>query len=298
MEKFIISIMTFWIPVAKVRRTLRQKLKDYFLLHNKKFQKTLQDVIQILQDEQEIFATISIPWNSCLFQRPQYVANHISKNGYKFLYCDHSLKNFLGYKIKNNVIILNPQILFYLPNNITHNINIIVPSPEGWCNMKVLNALQDKGYKIIYDLIDDFDESISGNNKEQLKVFNNLEDVNPKLCLATAKNLYQGLVNRFGEEKVLLNPNAVEIENFININTNPIPDDIKQILEQNKPIIGYYGAMAPWLDWDLLNKLHKIRPNYNFVYIGLNYGDALKNLQPSSNVFYLGKIITKLVFFA
>ena len=289
MQKFIISILTFWIPIPNIRRQFRKILKEFFLLHNKRFQKTLQNITQLLKNEKKIFAMVSIPWGYCMYQRPQYIASHISKFGYKFLYCDVSLQNFLDYKVENNVIIINPNILLHLSTNVAKNINVIIPCNEGWCNIDLLNTLKNKGYKIIYDLIDDFDESISGNNTEQLKVFNNLEEINPRLCLATAKNLYNMLAKRFGEEKVLLNPNAVEIENFTNIDTKTIPEDLKSILEQGKPIIGYYGAMAPWLDWDLLNKVHKMRPDYSFVYIGMNYGGALKNLKPNRNVFYLGE---------
>ncbi len=64
---------------------------------------------------------------------------------------------------------------------------------------------------------------------------------------------------------------------------------MKHIVEMNKPIVGYYGALASWLDWELLNRTHKNRQNYNFVYIGYNYDNSMQQLQTMPNVFYLGE---------
>ena len=96
------------------------------------------------------------------------------------------------------------------------------------------------------------------------------------------------MVERFGEEKVLFCPNAVDIDNFTDLHKHPIPSEIQPIKEKGKPIVGYYGAMAPWLDWELINTMHEKCPEYEFVYIGMDYQRALNNLHPKENVHFLG----------
>ena len=64
----------------------------------------------------------------------------------------------------------------------------------------------------------------------------------------------------------------------------------KEILNENKPIIGYYGAFASWFDYDMVSNLAKQRPEYNIVLIGSKYDDSLEksNIEKLDNVFYLG----------
>ena len=114
-----------------------------------------------------------------------------------------------------------------------------------------------------------------------------MEKIDHDKITVTAKRLYNQLLQRFPEEKLVLVPNAVNIENFINIPSSA-PEDMIEIVNQNKPIVGYYGAMAPWLDWDLINEVARRKKNYNFVYIGVDYQDALKNLEILDNVYFLG----------
>jgi len=58
-------------------------------------------------------------------------------------------------------------------------------------------------------------------------------------------------------------------------------------LPAGKPIIGYSGAIAPWVDWKLLSVAIRENPDMNFVFIGALFQLKKFPLQ-SKNVFYLG----------
>ena len=54
------------------------------------------------------------------------------------------------------------------------------------------------------------------------------------------------------------------------------------------PIIGYFGAIADWIDLDLVFDVAQSRPQYSFVLIGQIFGRDTSQLQALPNVFLLG----------
>lgn len=62
-----------------------------------------------------------------------------------------------------------------------------------------------------------------------------------------------------------------------------LPEDpvFQRIVAKGKPIIGYYGALAPWLDYSLLNAVMRQCPDYEFVFIGIDYMGGVKKLDVS-----------------
>lgn len=56
-----------------------------------------------------------------------------------------------------------------------------------------------------------------------------------------------------------------------------------------RPIVGYYGAVADWVDTGLLAELAAARPNYSFVIIGEVHGEDISALKALPNVHLLGE---------
>ena len=55
-----------------------------------------------------------------------------------------------------------------------------------------------------------------------------------------------------------------------------------------KPIVGYFGAIADWIDLDLVYAVAKSRPQYSFVMIGQVFGRDISQLESLPNVRMLG----------
>ncbi len=82
-------------------------------------------------------------------------------------------------------------------------------------------------------------------------------------------------------------PNGVHPEEFINIHKDFVPEEMKHILSTGHKIIGYYGYLAEWMDYQLVRRLALARPNYEFVFIGKAIYD-ISVLQGIPNIHLLG----------
>jgi glycosyltransferase involved in cell wall biosynthesis len=69
-----------------------------------------------------------------------------------------------------------------------------------------------------------------------------------------------------------------------------MPTDLAAILKPNRPVIGYYGALARWFDYDLVRQAAQKHSDWDFVLIGPNHDNTLiaSNLLSMSNIHWLG----------
>ena len=87
-------------------------------------------------------------------------------------------------------------------------------------------------------------------------------------------------------------PNAVEFDRFAREEAPaPLVDPaLSDLLSAGRPIAGYYGAMARWFDYELLDEVSRLRPDWSFLLIGPDHDDSLAG-QPAlarPNVAWIG----------
>lgn len=134
------------------------------------------------------------------------------------------------------------------------------------------------GSRIVYDCMDDWD------------TFNNLGpfNVSEEKNLAKECDLLvvtsQELVRKFERRELhpLLARNGADFEFFKTAPSNDLLSNIP------KPIVGYFGAIADWIDLDLVAGVAKLRPSYSFVLIGQVFDRNVSALEALPNVFLLG----------
>lgn len=230
----------------------------------------------------------SIDWNIPQFQRPQHLALNLSKLGCLFLYCtSNNYDNVNGFQEINDHLYLTNR--FDLIKKYLHKGWIIIHAGHPDYTIQEIEKYKQSGFKIIYDYVDKIDPLINGNSGTVARRHNLMGKSNIDLGLATARNLYLELKKKIGSQKTLLNPNGVDLEHFsFNHGPPPVPADLKPIVDSKKPIIGYYGALAKWIDYSLINKIARNHPEWNFVFIGWDYDCSVSKLQPLANIFYLG----------
>jgi glycosyltransferase involved in cell wall biosynthesis len=70
----------------------------------------------------------------------------------------------------------------------------------------------------------------------------------------------------------------------------PIPTDLEQIRQsgQQSPVIGFYGNLYDWIDFELVDQLAAARPGWSFVMIGPERCD-LSRWRQRPNVHFLGR---------
>ncbi|HMX98943.1 MAG TPA: glycosyltransferase, partial [Agitococcus sp.] len=115
--------------------------------------------------------------------------------------------------------------------------------------------------------------------------------------VASARKLEEEMVSLVGKKKVISIPNGVDTRHY----RNPIhkkmalPNNVVQFRKKYTNIVGYFGALAPWLWYDLINDLVKSRPDLGFVFIGPDYYGGLAKLPKAENVLYLGVVDYKIL---
>ena len=144
------------------------------------------------------------------------------------------------------------------------------------------------GYKIIYDYYDELSDMIA-NTDDATKSHSKLAKINPQIILATSQRLYDDIKAQMPFKKeIYLVKNGVTIEDFVKPESE-VPADLFEILNQDKPIVGYYGYLAEWIDLELVEKCLQDKPEYNFVFIGKSHtGYNYNNLLKYHNFHFLG----------
>jgi len=103
-------------------------------------------------------------------------------------------------------------------------------------------------------------------------------------------------VKKYRKKNFRLVTNGVDISHFTEIPNN-IPQQMRRILKKNKQIIGYYGALASWFDYNLIKEVAQERKDWEFVLIGWDYDSSLQKsgLCSLGNVTVIGPIDYKLI---
>jgi glycosyltransferase involved in cell wall biosynthesis/UDP-N-acetylglucosamine transferase subunit ALG13 len=274
------------LVISKVKReylTLKSHL--FFFSSLKKY---------LPENKELIIALPTVDWNTPLFQRPQHLAIQFAKK-INFIFCTYNYKYDSVYgikKIKRNLIVTNlwKDALRLRPRSW-----ILLLSTQQLITIRQVEDIKSKGGLIIYDYVDEIHEDISGSDSlTQFLVDRHqfvCESQVAELVLCVSKKLYDEMLEYYPKEKVLLVPNGVDYDHFqVKRSRNNISDDFKEIVAIKKPIIGYYGAVANWLDYDLINQTAKSHPEWEFVFIGVDYNGGLAKLnQDLPNIHFLGK---------
>jgi glycosyltransferase involved in cell wall biosynthesis len=146
-----------------------------------------------------------------------------------------------------------------------------------------------KDPRVIYDYVDDI--NVFYGNREEIAGYHKKLIQNAGLVLVTAQTLYNGIApNR---PDAVYCPNGVEYEHFAvsrgDLHPSP-PPDLAPIVASGKPIIGYYGALARWFDYDLLKQVAGLKEACSFVLIGPDYDGTVRSsgIEACGNIHWLG----------
>ena len=238
-----------------------------------------------------------IDWNVPLFQRPQHIASAFGRLGYLTIYrtVNWSHDDVNGFrKIDENVWLSNASEVDNIPNAIR--------SLYSTANVHEGDELEKKkgNCKYIYEYIDHIDPEISGDEENirrliELKhfAFNGGVDY----IVASAQKLYDEAVKEVGEKNVLFVPNGVDTKHYRNPihQETTLSKDLTEFRKRFDNVVGYFGALAPWLWYEELADLITRRTDIGFVFIGPDYYGGADKLIRDDNVLYLGVVDYKIL---
>jgi len=239
-----------------------------------------------------------IDWNVPLYQRPQHISSALGRAGYLVIYRtpNWSADNVNGFRlVSENVWVTNSAHVDEIEDTVrSFYSTAYAHTPEEI-------SLVRKGSKIIYEYIDHIDPAISGDetNIKRLKAlqeycFNGGADY----VVASAKKLEEEAISAVGKEKVILAQNGVDTRHYREPahKTMPLPQSYTNFISKYEgKVIGYFGALAPWLWYEAIAELVTSRPDLGFVFIGPDYYGGSEKLIKADNVLYLGAIDYKIL---
>ncbi len=280
--KYVIKALREVTP-SPIKKTARKilRIKDRSII--KQHQKIL---MQLLDNEHQSKTLIIFPpsldWDVQLFQRPQQLALALARQGALVFYLQPKPN-------RKQPPFSSIQSGLYLCNVHVDTFSIL---SNPFIYLLTWNSDYAKCFnkpQMIYDYVDDID--VFYGDRDQIARGHEYLLRNARIVLATAEKLVEEAKNYRSD--VIYSPNAVEYEHFAKAARNEYltpPEDIEPLVAQSQPIIGYYGALARWFDYDLLKKVALLRPHYQFILIGPDYDGTLQktNLFDIPNVHWLG----------
>ena len=285
-----------FIILKKIKKNSHRLINKFFeIINSYKDKKELEIIIKNNNNKnKKIIALPTIDWETPLYQRPQHLAIELAKLGINYFYCTCNYKydSVKGFEEKQPGLYVSNKWKI-LSKNVTDSW-IFLLSTQQLTTISDLKKYKELGHKIIYDYVDEIDPDISGSQEMANFLFerhNYIKDSQiADLVLCVSNKLYNEMIKTYPKEKVLLSQNGVNYNHFqIDKKKENLPKDMETIVNQKKPIIGYYGALANWIDYKLINITAKNNPNWNFVFIGVDYDNSLCRLnQNLSNIYYLG----------
>lgn len=223
----------------------------------------------------------SLDWHSQLFQRPQQLALALARQGATVFYIQpvksYQQTGIQRYQERLYLCDLPAGSFWFLKKPIIYLLT--------W-NAKYMAAFDQP--RVIYDYVDELGAFEGNRNQMERQHARLLQRAD--WVLATAQRLYQSVYPvRPG---VLLCPNGADYD-FITdamVRTASPPADLQPILSLNKAIIGYYGALAHWFDFDLIKTVAAARDDLSFVLIGPDIDASLQKSQALQlpNIHWLG----------
>ena len=139
-----------------------------------------------------------------------------------------------------------------------------------------LAELQDylrRGFRLIYEYVDHLSPLISGTAALPGNVAEKYDYVmaHPELpVVVTAELLRQDVLQKRGGKNLIFASNGVDVSFFQDWGDYDFEPDFRRILARGKPIVCYYGALAAWLDYDLLKKI-AADGRFSLVLFGVKY---------------------------
>ena len=285
---------------AYIKANYLDKISFKVFFCRKKYRSIIDEILDSNDYDRIILWRSSFGYNVPLFQRPQHIANNLSKNKCLVFYevttmTDKvkTIKKFSDnlYLINYNNVLLNKLFMKELEKyNKPKYIQLY--STDWKLSVENIDDYINKGFKFIYEYIDDLSPELAGTKELPKNIVDKYEyamthkDV---YVVVTASKLEENVVERRGRKNLIFSSNGVDYSNFEDIDDDyEFEDEFKKILNKKKPIICYYGALAKWFDYDLVKKLAKTN-KYSIVLFGIKYDEAFdENMHDEKNIYFMG----------
>ena len=283
------------------------KISFAVFFNPKKYRNILKELLNSDDFDRIVLWRSSFGYNVPLFQRPQHIANNLSKNRCLVLYevttmTDKvkTVKHFGPnlYLINYNNILLNKLLMSEL-EKVNKPKYIQLYSTDWKLSVDNIKDYMAKGYGFIYEYIDDISPELAGTKNLPRNIVEKYEyamsDTNV-FVVVTADLLREDVIQKRGDKNLVMSSNGVDYSFFEEVDRNfDFMPEFKEVLKKGKPIVCYYGALAKWFDYELVKKI-AATGRYSVVLFGIKYDEAYdENMNGEENVYFLGPVDYKIL---
>ncbi len=269
--------------------------------NKKKYKKELEEIFCGEDYDRIILWRSSFGYDVPLYQRPQHIANNLSKNKCLVLYevttMTDKVKIFKKqadnlYLLNFNNIALNKILMEVLAES-TKPKYIQLYSTDWKLTVENIEDYMRQGFRFIYEYVDDLSPELAGTKDLPKNIVDKYEYAmrhDDVYVVVTASALEEKVLERRGNKNVAFSSNGVDYEFFKTFDEfYELDDDFRRVLDLGKPIVCYYGALAKWFDYDLVEKINATG-KYSIVLFGIKYDDAFEEsgIGELENVHFLG----------
>lgn len=254
-----------------------------YALQRKRLLKTLE---RDLKNKIVIIFPPTIDWHMPLFQRPQQLALAYSKKeNLKVLFITKNIQYdsvLLLEKVNANLWLCNEEYIDeVIPHLKTAQERIISIS---WTLNKIY-CEKIKPAKIIYEYIDEL-EVFYGYGPEMEKDHKMFIQT-AEVTVCTATKLYNQVYGI--AQNPIISTNAGDYDFFSKTENAEINKIIRNRLSAYDCVIGYYGALARWFDYNLVKAVAEKKKNWLWILVGVNYDHSLNasGIEQISNIIYV-----------
>jgi len=207
----------------------------------------------------------SVGWDIHLFQRPHHLARVFARLGFVAIFdTSNAADRVDGFReIEPNLFLFSgaPELLHEVPRPLVWTFPYNFHLADGY----------PRPLRTVYDWIDDL--SVFPGDRGLLERNHRRALVEATLVACVARRL-QDEARAVRSDAIYL-PNGVEYERFAAPAAPPRDPDLLSFLTPGAPVAGYYGALAEWFDYPLLDDVAAARPDWRFLLIGPQYDRSL-----------------------
>lgn len=271
------------------------------IIFKNKYKKELENIIKSSKVKRVILWRSSFGYDVALFQRPQHIANNLSKEGcllfYEVTTMTDKVKIFK--KKKDNLYLFNfnnkklNKILMDVLAETDLPKYIQLYCTDWKLTSKNIEDYLSKGFKFIYEYVDDLSPDLAGTKDLPKNISDKYEYVmshDDVYLIVTASLLEEKVIEKRGRKNLAFSSNGVDYDFFKEYDENyEFEPEFKSILDKGKPIICYYGSLAKWVDYELLRKIART-DKYSIVLFGIKYDASFdeSEIENEENVYFMG----------